>query len=557
MAERMGASILYFLQITVVLLLSKQVTPYVSAYKVLIPFNSLHDHGHRNCIVYSTKLQSVNRGDMYDPITNDPVLHEKYRREMELISNMPTLHIKKDLLANDSGIFRHNKLVERQELIQTLARMRVKEKLKQQQDNEQSKVNKDKRAQLLFDEIVTIKRLFVADRDIINELRRRKIDFDPFLDIKDLIVILAVARLNAQQNVPSVSPTSSIAVERNVMDNISSLIGFVDDKLKEKSYVYSVGNVTDAIGAAVQDVTSTLMLTDSEKIASEMVKKKYTKQTSVVTKSDSDSATEMDKVDVNKVSINKMSPEEVQEINRQLEILCSNKSTFDDIVKCVEKRPRSHLIQLLDYRGEKVPKYAPQSVLAMIIADSVLGGYVKKEMQQQLLDGFEQVKEEEVDTGRKRVKRKYDVSAYDSFALEKDVVSETFWGLKRTIMKVSKVLRKLPDSPKVVGILKKGTSKILTSSFTNSLITSVKIGCNLSLDTLVQVGRWAAGEQYLKPIQTVVLVSAYTMLRRKGLLTFLSSFLVIRLFRVIFVSFNDSNTATTKAEGSSVKQAIQ
>lgn len=530
-------------------------------------------------------------------------------------------------------------LVERSELENLLARLRVKLKLNQKQSIQQDTLTRQRKASLLAEELEAIERSF-TDQQIFRELRSRRVDFDPLADRSRLVKLLAMSRLGMlpSSNIsPTVSPAEAalewmIGLEGNnesdgsnsstnstlkninatITNAIADTVSLIDSMKQKVPFIGIPSNEakSDNEGDAKEEGKSNSaerrasvkrkknnFIESAKKFGSEIAFTEYEKKARSFL-SDAEGFTSTDD-EVNhrhgrdggkddgggsKMRHPIMTRQEI--ISNITEALALNHS-FDAVFQWAIKKPRTHLVQMLEYRGEEVPKYAPLSMVASIFADSIaveseIAASEKEEDKEKEEKKEEEEEEEagpnneitqnmryevsklEIQTSGSRArdgvdymskvaverevlspssprevkKRKYDISSYDSFALERDIIAETYKKVRYFLLHFR---IQLPSEDKVVSTISGGTRSAFNSVFARGLRSALSAIAGVGIDVLLRMAKWSMGTSFLRPSHTLMLVTAVTVFMRRGLLFFFASFVGLRLLKQILTQALDLN----------------
>jgi hypothetical protein len=252
--------------------------------------------------------------------------------------------------------------------------------------------------------------------------------------------------------------------------------------------------------------------------------------------------------------------------------------SFDEVSQWARELPRTHLFQLLRLRGEvgTVPKYAPLSTVAAILADSIIiekngmgGAPANSDFIRPILplpsenityfppigqlhisspsfvsavaEGGESVAEK-----RKRIMQKK-LLGLTEFAVEKDLLRLVYSRVAKLPLKLVEGISDLSlfFSEQLQEITEFGNNENINQTvrgsdiFEGKFSNSNKISRSSSVSAMLKINRfllqsinilatWAGG-RLLPPSQVLLMTTFYSIVARTGLASFLFSFLIIKL----------------------------
>ena len=459
----------------------------------------------------STSSNQFRYSFLYDPIMNDPHLKARYNDEMLTVKILGISAVREELLAlnNDSSMLLNkdlDKVVKKDELDHLLARLRVKHWLMEQQ----SSTVRASRAQAIREEKEKIQQL--GDKEVISELRARKVQFSPVSEREHMDSLLAISRLSltitAEDNRADVTKKwmgRAADLKERIQSRIKTTV-LANDESGSGSEADGGKNTRINVSASARSAVDGLAMTDSERAAKEVINSKKTR------------------VKPTAASANSFYNEsDLDALKGRLLSSCSN---FDEIVSyCTrESLSRDVIAKMLKRDGVAVPRYAPLSALVNMLADQLL-------VQQG--SGGGRSEKSEVRCVSSSVKR---LSDYDEFALERDVFAEASRRTQSLFQALIRSRFALPTNNELRRGLTAISRGILGSKAFVTLRTALSLAAVFIADTALGAARWAGGTAVLKPPQTLSLLCAYALLTRSGLVSFLVSFLVLRFIRVILLS---------------------
>lgn len=474
----------------------------------------------------------------YNAFESDAKMLTMVDSEMALIRLMNTTSIKMELIALG---FEWKGFTDKLDLEKALARQRVRITIRSLQERTQAAKAADFRASIIEEELSRIKSSGMTDLSIARELQALRVKFDVS---EDLVHKLAIARLNMSKQVVgedrrTVDDEAQFDDSKELLDTVADLKGVYDRFVKNvESVVPEVTkNFTSAINqqmmgeklGTVAEYVRNIGLTASEQQAQIIASGSTSGSDGVL-----DSNNHPKKVDLlsEKDIIEKLT-------------LANSLTSFDDVVRWAKKMSRSELAQLLIHRGEDVPQYAPRSTLAAILADSLLAARINRNSDEnfhqnsftrnfvtpssdssvgaQIAPYENSAESSNTNRASSNVDKKPRRKGYNSkremssFFFER----ELFARFRDTFLKgVEDVMNydRLTDM----------ASGLSETPMTSGLSSAVALGCK----SIINIAAWAAGGA-MKPSHVVFVCAAYSIIFRKGIWTFLASFVVIRIIREI------------------------
>jgi hypothetical protein len=504
----------------------------------------------------SRHLHKVFNGQVnYDPFESDSNIRAMVMSELLIIKQLNSTSIKMELttLGLQSKGF-----VDKSELEKILARQRVKNKIRLFQVKEQSSKDRQRRADLIDDEIWRIKSSGMSELSMTKELHSMNIKFNVS---GDLAYQLALARQNI-----STGPEIKDKAETEMKDSDSiemKVIGETVTDLKEiySRFVENVESIMPDVSANITSITSQQLISEKMRTAQDYVRNigltKLEQQAQIMTSATGPDATGSNSDASTRIKATVLSESEITDALAA----ASNLASFDDVMRWAKNKSRNELAQYLRHRNEDVPTYAPRSALAAILADSLLVDKTNNGTNDFAeVDNFGRnfVSEEEP-SGASRAANTSDpprITARqpNSRKLREDGAK----GNRKTKYRSSRemtsfffereLLGKVSDffSNMIKGVVSKETLTGITTGttgtqFTRFLSRMITLGCKASLTAAY----WAGGEAIL-PSHVIFIAAAYSILFRKGIWSFLASFIVVRIIREIAFfreSFSDSSGA--------------
>ena len=499
----------------------------------------------------------------YDPFESDATMRAMLAMELSSVKLMNSSNIKVEL---SSLGYSSKGFVDRFELEKFLARKRTTNKLNIAQGSAEKVKMKMRKASIIDAEIKNIEASGMTDLSIVKELHSLKIKFDVS---EDLSQQLALARLGI---FPASSADTKLQNENNSDDEskviantvadlrgvytrfVQNVEGIIPNTTINSDFVLHQDIFSETL-KTVQKYAGNIGLTESEQEAQMLTTGKAQKMSEGKPTSKVFKDTMAEGVLLN-----------ASQLMNTIELAKSIKS-FDEIVLWAKNKSRSELAQLLEYQKESIPKYATRSALAAILADSILVERTNEEndhtsdafgrnfVANSNIDLKEHVpknvrgrndmrtpaqaapedysaKNERKSGDSRAVRRKFDGSRQlTSFFFEKELLKK----FSDAIMIALKDIM----SQEVLNDLNIGGSQ---KSFTSFVSRIIDLCCRSTINLAV----WAGGKSFL-PSHVIFIATIYTLFSKKGIFSFLGSFLVIRIFREIaFVrdSFTDQSVPT-------------
>lgn len=491
----------------------------------------------------SRYLMNVFDGKLnYDPFDSDSNIRAMVMSELLTIKQLNSTSIKMELTT--LGI-QSKGFVDKSELETILARQRVKNKIRSSQVKERSSRDRQRRIDLIDDEIWRIKSSGISELSMIKELHSLNIKFNT---ARDLAYQLALARLNI-----SIGLDRNDGSETEIKDSESPEMKVIGDTVTEFKEVYSrfvqnVDSIIPDISANITSIASQQLISDKMRTAQDYVRNigltKLEQQAQTMTSvSGPDSAN-------GSTDASSKTKAVVLNENEIIDALAvaSSLSSFDEVMRWAKNKTRSELAQFLTHRNEDVPTYAPRSALAAILADSLLVGKTKDGTNDFAeMDNFGRnfISEGESSGGSREVapsdipriasrqtntrkipdddvrrirKKKYRSNReLTSFFFERELLgkfSDFF----------SDAIRSVVSKETFTGI----TSGTTGTQFTRFLSRMITLGCKAALTAAY----WAGGDVIL-PSHVIFIAAAYSILFQKGIWSFLALLIVVRIIREI------------------------
>ena len=491
----------------------------------------------------SRYLMNVFDGKLnYDPFDSDSNIRAMVMSELLTIKQLNSTSIKMELTT--LGI-QSKGFVDKSELETILARQRVKNKIRSSQVKERSSRDRQRRIDLIDDEIWRIKSSGISELSMIKELHSLNIKFNT---ARDLAYQLALARLNI-----SIGLDRNDGSETEIKDSESPEMKVIGDTVTEFKEVYSrfvqnVDSIIPDISANITSIASQQLISDKMRTAQDYVRNigltKLEQQAQTMTSvSGPDSANGSTDASAKTKAV-------VLNENEIIDALAvaSSLSSFDEVMRWAKNKTRSELAQFLTHRNEDVPTYAPRSALAAILADSLLVGKTKDGTNDFAeMDNFGRnfISEGESSGGSREVapsdipriasrqtntrkipdddvrrirKKKYRSNReLTSFFFERELLgkfSDFF----------SDAIRSVVSKETFTGI----TSGTTGTQFTRFLSRMITLGCKAALTAAY----WAGGDVIL-PSHVIFIAAAYSILFQKGIWSFLALLIVVRIIREI------------------------
>lgn len=491
----------------------------------------------------------------YDPFESDSNIRAMVMSELLIVKQLNSTRIKMELTT--LGLLSKG-FVDKSELEKILAQQRVKNKIRSFQVKEQSGKDRQRRADLIDDEIWRIKSSGMSELSMTRELHSMNIKFDLS---EDLAYQLALARLKI-----SVKPEQNDRAKTVTNDPESIEMKVIGDAVTDLKGVYSrflqnVESIIPDVSANITSIASQQVISEKMRTAQDYVRNigltKLEQQAQAMT-----SASGPDTAGSIMDASTRVKPAVLSEseITDALAV-ASNLATFDDVMRWAKNRTRNELAQFLTYRNEEVPTYAPRSALAAILADSLLvdktnngandfaevdnfgRNFVSEEGSSVTSRATDNPSATRItarqpnarslrdDDARGNRKAKYRSSReMTSFFFERELLG------KFSIF-FSDMIKSVVSAEALTGI----TTGTTGTQFTRFLGRMITLGCK----TCLTAASWAGGEAIL-PSHVIFIAAAYSILFSKGLWCFLTSFIVVRIIREIAYfreSFSDSSRA--------------
>jgi hypothetical protein len=455
---------------------------------------------------------------------------------------------------------------------------------------------RQQRANQILDELKAIRESGMTDRDILNEMHLRNVKVNIQENLQRQ---LALARVGIITPAASTSSVENDEIEEAPISEVVSHFVETFDRFKNTVNETStemdkfMKNVTSSVNF-IPDMEnfsrSTIGLTDAEKAAMRIISEGqdengYYNPTKSAASTSSDSGSGRQEGRDGKGqgtpprAADRLSERDIESILQEVEDM----KTFDEVVRWAIKYPRPVLAQILRFRGEPVPKQAPRSTLAGILADSII---VEKRERGQIVadeEGFDRDQlspvtdtEEEVQrrrqTGGSGVPgagtgtgtRKRPPSAVGpttvrippspvykgpqasagaaaagaaaarakarakDYSFEKDIFTR-FLDTMKSAIDAFIDNDQIPSMPRMMPNLTELPSITLVTTLNLIMFSTYSV----LHGTIVSFAKWAGGK-VLPTHYIVFFVSAYCIALKKGLGTFFSSFLAIRMFRAFW-----------------------
>ena len=498
----------------------------------------------------------------YDPFESDASMRAMLVVELSSVKLMNSSNIKLELSSlgyNSKGF------VDKFELEKFLARKRITNKLHIAQGSAEIEKTKTRKANMIEAEIKKIEASGMTDLSIVKELHSLKIKFDVS---EDLSQQLALARLGI---FPAASVDTRLQNENDsdeskvIADTVADLRD-VYTRFKQNIEGIIPNSTTISDSLLHQDMVSET-LKSVQKYAGNIGLTKSEQEAQILTTENAQKKSEGEPY--SNVIRESMVVSLLLNTSQIIEAMNCAKSmkSFDEIVLWAKNKSRSELAQLIEYQKESIPKYATRSALAAILADSILVERTNEEndhtqdafgrnfVANSNIDLKEHVpnnvrgrndmrtsaqaapedysaKNERKSGDSRAVRRKFDGSRQlTSFFFEKELLKK----FSDAIMIALKDIM----SQEVLNDLNIGGSQ---KSFTSFVSRIIDLCCRSTINLAV----WAGGKSFL-PSHVIFIATIYTLFSKKGIFSFLGSFLVIRIFREIaFVrdTFTDQSVPT-------------
>lgn len=474
----------------------------------------------------------------YDPFVSDPGMKQLLTNELLAIKDAPVADIKRELQqfnVSTKGI------LDRADLTEALAKMRVRSKQQQTQQRlwaSKDKLNKAKRLAAKVDELRRLSKM-----DVVSELRRLNVEFDLLADPEELCVLLAKTLLDA--------PMKSADTVQN--DGVMSrAVGSTFDSWK--LFNNTKNGVTRALLGKLDRsnfLYSDILYTPAESQAQEFLSNVTTT-----------AAPTVDDAIAGLVGKPILNADDIRLITTSaLEL-----NDFDGIMQLLRQFGRDTLTQLLQHREEHVPKYAPVSALAAIFADSVLSEFNRNNdytvkstatatasaTTDDAADKTEDTtRSSKVITNRKPSRRNSSSTRnrykYDALAFEKDTmrgVTNKLFSLARIVgREVRDYVGFDPVLDNSDNIYVNNTRSVSTAagekSFHSPTISFVRSALSILTDLTLRLARYCGG-RYLTGSQTLFVTVVYALLRKNGFRSILVALCSVKAVTVALAYKNRS-----------------
>ena len=480
----------------------------------------------------------------YDPFESDATMRAMLATELSSVKLMNSSNIKLELrsLGYSSKGF-----VDRFELEKFLARKRTTNKLNVAQGSAEIEKMKIRRASKIDAEIKNIEASGMTDLSIVKELHSLKIKFDVS---EDLSQQLALARLGI---FPASSADTKLQDENNsdeskVIANtvadlrdvytrfVQNVEGIIPNTTINSDFLLHQDIFSETL-KTVQKYAGNIGLTESEQEAQMLTTGKAQKMSEGEPTSKVFKDTMAEGVLLN-----------ASQLMNTMELAKSIKS-FDEIVLWAKNKSRSELAQLLEYQKESIPKYATRSALAAILADSILvertneeNDHTQDAFRRNFVANSKIDQRDQVPTNIKDMKSAQ--SASEDYRVRNErKIGDTRAGRTRldgsrhltSFFFEKELLKKFSD--RVMTALKDIVSQDILDDLTTggsqkSFTSFVSRTINLCCRSTITLAVWAGGKSFL-PSHVIFIATLYSLLSKKGILCFIGSFLVIRIFREI------------------------
>ena len=511
---------------------------------------------------------------MYDSFESDPALIERLRVESASVRALTTRAIKDEM---EQMKLTTSHIFDRDELVRKLAIARIKVMTTQSHSYAQRQAD----AAMLMEEIEKVSVL--TDEDVIRRLQMHYVHIADIIDRNELDRKLAMINIGLgpppTQPAPSESPSSgSNTIESDVrfggnmlrdvekmglLEGIQGVSRRLRDSLQEP--VANVKNEVGSIGKAFSETTSRMskvIPTDIAYTRSEMRARNV-----IEGRCDAGDAG----AGGSATSAQNATATGGQELQR-LWAKALQFNTFDDIHDWALAQPRSILVLLLKHHQIGVPKYAPRSTLADIMADSVM---MEKNVPATNADGqkenFYYAPADAIDavrgsseggghksssssssssrqTGRglsskARLRPKDSFSSYEP---EKELL-EALASKTRKLMTatIPRLWSQVANYENVQTMIRASVRLVLKSPLVAVLLSFINLASTAGNDLATRMAAWAGGKS-LAPSQSLFLASLFCILFRRGLLSFMGVLAFIRLVRILFAEKDDN----AQSEGS-------
>ena len=438
-------------------------------------------------VLLSKRISYLNSNDKYyDPFEEDPKLVEQFTSELNDIKTMTILDIKNEIFQirnitkNEVTL---NSIKDKKEFECILARERVKSKLKVLEKKQDIVNYRQKMVTLLKEESDNID-MDYTNFKLVQELLYRGIKFDPDLNRKDLILLLALDNLKYFTNHDRLSDPDESIEMTNIFDTANVITDFIEfaDKYSTK-FVGAVSNISDKI-----DIPHVIKNFTTSKVSN---------------------------------PTNTSSEQYFKAIHGEIE----NLSKFDELVLWSKSQSKSKLTKFLIFSGIEVPQNASHKIVSSIFADFVLESRNKTKpfMSNSYISGSN-INAQKVKT-RKNIQ---DINSYDKFQLENEIIYE-IWNkmishklFARSNQLIALILVRVHN----LGV------RLLHSSFVTGSLSSIQLMLALILKILLKLSKWSSGNS-MQPSNTLIAVALFTILTRGGIVKFIGTFILIKLFRYL------------------------
>ncbi len=439
-------------------------------------------------VLLSKRVSYLNSNDKYyDPFEEDPKLVEQFTSELNNIKTMTILDIKNEIfqirnITKNEIIL--NSIKDRKEFECILARERVKAKLKVLEKKQDIVNYRQKMVTLLKEESDKIDMNYTNFK-LVQELLHRGIKFDADLNRKDLILLLALDNLKYFTNNHDrfSDPDGSIEMA-NIFDTANVMTNFKEfaDKYST-TFVSAVSNISDKI-----DIPH-------------FIKNFTTSKVSNPTKSSSELY--------------------FKAIHGEIE----NLSNFDELVLWSKSQSKSKLTKFLIFSGIEVPQSASHKTVSSIFADFVLESRnkTKQFMSNSYISGSN-INAYKVKS-RKDIQ---DINSYDKLQLENEIIYEIWNKIisHKLFARLNQFIALI-----LVRVYNLGV-RLLHSSFVTGSLSSIQLMLALILKFLLKLSKWSSGNA-MQPSNTLIAVALFTILTRGGIVKFIGTFILIKLFRYL------------------------
>ena len=480
----------------------------------------------------------------YDPFESDASMRAMLVVELSSVKLMNSSNIKLELSSlgyNSKGF------VDKFELEKFLARKRITNKLHIAQGSAEIEKTKTRKANMIEAEIKKIEASGMTDLSIVKELHSLKIKFDVS---EDLSQQLALARLgifpaasvdtrlqNENDSDESKVIADTVADLRDVYTRFKQNIeGIIPNSTTISDSLLHQDMVSETL-KSVQKYAGNIGLTKSEQEAQILTTEKAQK------KSEGEPYSNVIRESM-VVSLLLNTSQIIEAMN-----CAKSMKSFDEIVLWAKNKSRSELAQLIEYQKESIPKYATRSALAAILADSILvertneeNDHTQDAFRRNFVANSKIDQRDQVPTNIKDMKSAQ--SASEDYRVRNErKIGDTRAGRRRldgsrhltSFFFEKELLKKFSD--RVMTALKDIVSQDILDEFTTggsqkSFTSFVSRIINLCCRSTITLAVWAGGKSFL-PSHVIFIATLYSLLSKKGILCFIGSFLVIRIFREI------------------------